>query len=219
MADHRDAMAEYYAQRASEYERVYQKPERQSDLGKLKEVLSEAFAAEDVLEVACGTGYWTQIIAHSARSIVATDVNDEVLAIARHKDCGACRVTFLKADAYSPADGHHGCTAGFHGFWWSHIPKPRISVFLRGFHAALPRGAQVVMIDNVYVEGSSTPISRRDEQGNSYQTRRLRDGSTHEILKNFPSPAELRETLQSSADDVRMTSLQYYWMAQYRTRG
>ena len=39
------------------------------------------------------------------------------------------------------------------------------------------------MIDNRYVEGSSTPIIRRDRFGNTYQERVLRDGTRHEVLR------------------------------------
>ena len=65
-------MADYYAKRASEYERIYQKPERQADLEKLQAILTEVCAGLDLLEIACGTGYWTQYARSSAKSIVAT---------------------------------------------------------------------------------------------------------------------------------------------------
>jgi demethylmenaquinone methyltransferase/2-methoxy-6-polyprenyl-1,4-benzoquinol methylase len=212
-------MADYYARRASEYERVYQKAERQADLRRLAALLSSAFAGQDVLEVACGTGYWTQFIAKSARSIAATDINPEVLDIARRKDYGSCQVTFLESDTYSLANVEAHYTAGFHGFWWSHIPIQRIGEFLDCFHSALPEGALVIMIDNAYVEGSSTPIARRDEHGNTFQIRELQDGSKHEVLKNFPSSSELRTTLQPHADELQMTQLDYYWMFRYRKKG
>lgn len=219
MEESNKALADYYARRASEYERVYQKPERQADLRRLMGWLSTVFAGQDVLEVACGTGFWTQFIARSARSIVATDINPEVLALARQKEYASCRVTFLESDAYSLADLQTHCTAGFHGFWWSHIPVQEIGKFLDCFHSALPKDALVVMIDNAYVEGSSTPISRRDQHGNTFQVRNLQDGSKHEVLKNFPSPSELRATLQPHANDVQVTQLDYYWMVQYRKKG
>ena len=38
--------------------------------------------------------------------------------------------------------------------------------------------ARFVFVDNRYVPGSSTPISREDGQGNEYQERTLRDGTT-----------------------------------------
>ena len=213
------AMAGYYARRAAEYEQVYRKPERQADPRVLTELLGTAFAGHDVLEVACGTGYWTEVIARSARSIVAADINGEVLAIARTKDYGACRVTLTQADAYAPPSAAAGFTAGFHAFWWSHVSVQRIDSFLDAFHSALMPGALVVMMDNTFVEGSSTPVSRRDEDGNTYQVRRLRDGSTHEVLKNFPAPEALRANLALHADGMQITQLQYYWLAQYRKKG
>jgi demethylmenaquinone methyltransferase/2-methoxy-6-polyprenyl-1,4-benzoquinol methylase len=74
------------------------------------------------------------------------------------------------------------------------------------------------MIDNAYVEGSSTPIARTDEHGNTYQVRQLKDGSRHEILKNFPSPADMKRYLDGYAEEIEVTSLNYYWIAKYRRR-
>src|SRR6476659_7048530 len=60
------AMVEYYRQRAPYYERVYHKPERQEDLRELREMVVATFAGKHVLDVACGTGYWTEIIGDAA---------------------------------------------------------------------------------------------------------------------------------------------------------
>ncbi|MBU4486623.1 MAG: hypothetical protein KKD38_06805 [Candidatus Delongbacteria bacterium] len=53
-------MKQYYAERAKEHDKVYLKPERQEDIKKIHEYLKDAFAGMNVLEVACGTRYWTQ---------------------------------------------------------------------------------------------------------------------------------------------------------------
>jgi hypothetical protein len=103
-------------------------------------------------------------------------------------------------------------------FWWSHVPKARLTDFLRGFHRVLAPGARVVFLDNVYVEGSSTPLSRTDAHGNTYQLRRLDDGSTHEVLKNFPTEPELRHVVAGWADDVQVEFLRYYWILSYVPR-
>ena len=210
------SMAGYYAQRAAEYERIYQKPERQDDLRELRAYIQHAFAGAHLLEVACGTGYWTEIAARSAESVLATDINEAVLAIARSKPIDLRKVEFRQADAYAlpPLAGRF--TSGLAAFWWSHVPKPRLRAFLRGFHACLSSRARLVFIDNAYVEGSSTPISRADTQGNTYQIRRLDDGSQHEVLKNFPTEADLRVALEGLAADVQIRFLRYYWILSYR---
>ena len=212
------SMAGYYAERAAEYERIYHKPERQADLRQLRDFVERAFADRQVFEVACGTGYWTEILSRSAGSVVATDINEEVLAIARSKPIDTRRTAFRRADAYTlPVEQQH-FTGGLAVFWWSHVPKSRLTGFLRGFHRVLSPGARVVFIDNAYVEGSSTPISRTDEHGDTYQIRRLDYGSRHEVLKNFPTESELRAAVEDLATDVRVEFLQYYWILSYVRR-
>ncbi len=208
------SMAGYYAERANEYERVYYKPERQGDLAALRSFVERTFAGAHVFEVACGTGYWTQVLARSAASVIATDLNDPVLDIARSKGLGET-VRFQRADAYELPSIPRRFNAGLSAFWWSHVPKTRLEGFLRGFHRVLSPGAKVAFIDNVYVEGSSTPISRTDEHGETYQIRRLADGSTYEVLKNFPTEQELRAAVEGLASDVHVEFLRYYWILRY----
>jgi SAM-dependent methyltransferase len=213
------SMVNYYANRAQEYERIYHRPERQDDLRRLRDYVASAFTDTHVFEVACGTGYWTEIIARSATSVVATDINEEVLAVARSKPIDARKVMFLQENAYALPVLPQRFAGGFSAFWWSHIPKARIQEFLRGFHRVLSPGARVVFLDNVYVDGSSTPISRTDEHGDSHQIRQLEDGSRHEVLKNFPTERELRASLEGMAENVRVDFLQYYWLVSYVSRG
>lgn len=74
-----------------------------------------------------------------------------------------------------------------------------------------------MLLDNRYVEGSSSPIIRRDAGGNTYQQRRLRGGSEHELLKNFPTPGEVQAALQSAGvTNAVVETLQYYWYVTYR---
>lgn len=211
-----DQLVDYYAKRAPEYDRIYEKPERQEDLGKLRETVRETFRGEDVLEIACGTGYWTQDLADVARSVTAVDINESVLEIARRRR-GAERVRFEIADVYVLPELPPS-SACLCAFWWSHMPKGRIGQFLAGLHKKLMPGATVMFMDNCYVEGSSTSFSHKDAEGNTYQTRTLDDGSTHEVLKNFPTEEELRQAVAGAAEFVSFRALTYYWIFTYRLR-
>ena len=211
-------LAGYYAARAGEYERIYDKPERQTDLAVLRDRIPRALADRGVIEIACGTGYWTQFIAPSARSVTAIDINDETIDVARTKRYPPGRVTFEVADVYALAPRFTGFSGAFAGFWWSHVPVAERNRFVAAVHRALAPGAVVVILDNRYVPGSSTPISHVDADGNSYQRRALADGSEHVVLKNFPTEAQLRAEIGDAVAAIEYIELDYYWLLGYTLR-
>jgi len=152
-------MAAYYAQRAAYYERVYFKPERQPDLRLMEAWLAEQFVGRQVLEIACGTGWWTPHGAARAAHWRATDLNPETMAVAQAKPGMPGTVRFQTVDAYSLAE-------------LNDLPAPRPAQTLAG-----PRGAAPAL---------GRPGVQRDRFG---------DGSTHKVLKNFPTPEQAIATL------------------------
>jgi SAM-dependent methyltransferase len=203
----------YYAARAPEYDAIYRKPERQADLRAIEKWVASKFAGARVLEIACGTGYWTQFIAPVARQVTGLDAAPQTMEIARQRVRGL-NVEFVVGDAYVPPRSL-GFDAAFCGFWFSHVPRVRQREFLLGLNAALRPGSRVVMLDNRYVEGSSTPVSERDADGNTYQARKLADGSAHRVLKNFPTEQELRSLVADLGTSAAFTSWHYYWAFEY----
>ena len=210
------SMQSYYAARASEYDKVYLKAERQADLRAMESWLPPIFAGASVLEIACGTGYWTEFLAPVAKSILAVDSSPETMAIARSRVPDA-KVQFQVGDAYDLPQRAEKFDAAFAGFWFSHIPKQRRQAFFAGLNAALKPGAKVVVLDNFYIEGSSSPISEQDGDGNTYQTRKLADGSAHRVLKNFPSEQELSSMIAGLSRSAAYKRWQYYWAFEYVT--
>ena len=208
------AMQSYYGARAPEYDKIYRKPERQSDLAAIRQWLPLKFAGASVFEVACGTGYWTQLIAPTAAHVLAIDAASETLAIASSR-VPAEKVTFLVGDAYALPRQFGPIDSAFAGFGFSHVPTTRRREFFAGLAACLQPQARVVLLDNLYVEGSSSPITDRDSDGNTYQTRRLADGSSHRVLKNFPSEHELRQSIVGFGESCVFTFWRYYWALEY----
>lgn len=211
-------MERYYSRRAAEYERIYDKPERQHELEWLRHRVPEILRGRDVLEVACGTGYWTQFIAREARHVHACDINEAVLDIAREKPIAPGRVTFALGDAVTLEGVPGGCDGAFAGFWWSHVKKSDLARFVANLAAKLEPGSVVAILDNTFAEGSSTPISRRDAEGNTYQMRALANGEQYEVLKNFPTAAELTGAVQPVAREARLENLTYYWLLVFTLR-
>lgn len=210
-----DELHRYYSARAQEYEAVYAKPERQGDLYQIKTLVHSMFDGRRVLEVACGTGYWTQEIARRAKSVLAVDISQATLDIAAFKSFPMHRTEFKIADAFALPEELGQFDAAFAGFWWSHVPISRRRSFLLSLHDRLSPDAKVVFLDNIYVEGNSTPISHTDGDGNTYQRRKLQDGSEYLVMKNFPSERELSDAVVGLACNIRYLKFEYFWLASY----
>jgi SAM-dependent methyltransferase len=204
----------YYKNRAAEYEKIYSKPERQNDLLQAAQILQKTFADKDVFEIACGTGYWTKKISATAKIIVATDINDAVIEIAKSKDYLPAKVNFQTADIFN-LKSNINYNNLFGGFIWSHIKIEEIPDFIDIVNDTVETNGTVVFMDNRYVDGSSLPITATDGSGNTFQTRKLENGETYEVLKNFPTETFVRQQLAEKAKDIAFIKLQYFWILTY----
>lgn len=217
MTTEKDELAAYYAKRAGINEQAYQLPACQADLAELRRRLHETLAGHRVLELACGTGYWTQYYADAAQSVLATDINPEMLALAEAKGLPADKVKWQLADAFH-VEAHEPFSACFAGFWWSHVLRQEQEGFLQHLRQQLGKDTLLVLMDNVYVEGISTTIARTDLEGNTFQIRTLPNGERHEVLKNYPTDSALRKKLAAATKDIRIVRLEHYWMLTCRLK-
>jgi len=210
--------AQYYAKSAANHDRVYDKPERQHDLAAMREQVAQALRGHVVLELACGTGYWTRVIATSAEAVLATDINPEMIALGKLRALPADKVQFRVADAFALPDDIGSFTAVFIGFWWSHVKREQQERFLAQLRSKLGRDLLIVLLDDAYVEGSSETVARTDMEGNTYQIRTAPDGQRYEIPKTYPSDSALRKKLASSVREIRIVRLEYYWLLTCRLK-
>lgn len=212
-------LRDYYEQRAGEYDEIYGRadPLRQAEQNELAAALRAALAGRHVLEIACGTGYWTRAIADVAAQVVATDASEAMLKLARDKGLPPDKVTLRRADAYALADLPGSFDAAVACFWLSHVPRDRLPGFLAQLHARLARGAIVFLADNVFVPRLGGELLTRAGQADTFKRRTLRDGSVHEIVKNYYSADELRALLQPASQRLQLRSGQCFWWARYAT--
>ena len=209
----REVMKKYYAQRANNYESIYEKPVRQADLMAMEERLCRVLEDHRVLEVACGTGYWTERYAPVATSVLATDINQVMLDNAQRKKYPSGRVEFSLADVFAmPAANGEQYSACFAGFLWSHIEREEQAEVLNQIVKTVGKGSLLVLLDDNDVEGSSLPIARTDLEGNTFQLRAQEDGTRVEIVKNFHTDSFLRKRIGLAARDIRVFRNDHYWM-------
>src|ERR1700676_376597 len=136
-----DQQIAYYRARAPEYDEWFLR-EKRYDRGPehRKEWFRDVEQIAAVLELACGTGLWTQRLAENNRRIVAVDSSPEVIAINRER-LGSANVEYTIADIFSwtPATTFD---LVFFSFWLSHVPPGRFDAFWANVRAALRPGGQ-----------------------------------------------------------------------------
>jgi ubiquinone/menaquinone biosynthesis C-methylase UbiE len=212
-----DGLKSYYGLRAPEYEEMYRRddPARMAELEEMGAEIRSLFAGRRALEAACGTGWWTRVLADSALCVTALDAAPETLAEARRKNLPASKVTFLEGDAYALAAVPGNFDAGLACFWLSHVPRARLREFLDGFHRRLGPGALVYMADNVFVPGLGGERLEKPGCEDTFKRRTLSDGSMWEVVKNYYDEAELRALLEPFAKSLEVREGKCFWRAWY----
>jgi len=205
-----DLLAEqraFYRARAPEYDEWWQRRGRY-DRGEQKRdewdrqvaTVENALAAfdprGDVLELAGGTGWWTQRLAAAADRLTVVDGSAEALALNRER-VSRVDVQYEIADLFSwrPARRYD---VVFFSFWLSHVPRPRFSAFWELVHSCLGPEGRVFLIDNRI---DPLPGAQKDpyvvEYADDLQHRRLSDGSLYRVVKVMYEPDELQALIEA----------------------
>jgi len=174
----------------------------EEQLGPIIEWVEPFVRDRDVLEIACGTGNWTQVLSKRAHSVFAVDQSDAYLDIARSKGYARDNVTFLRADAYSLKSVSRVFDTAFAADWWSHIPRSCIPDFVTSMISKLRSGSAVVLLDMLPSPSLDAMFSHYDEEGNCIHRRIFADGMEFEVVKNFPKESELREALGTYVENL-----------------
>ena len=178
----------YYRARAPEYDEAF----RGGHDPELIAALDAAAPRGRVLELACGSGAWTQsLLRHPVESILAVDAAPEMLAIHAARVVDE-RITRVTADLFTwrPAAQFDFVTFAF---WLSHVPPARFVPFWRLVRDATAVGGRVFFVD-------------QDDRGLHFEQptddpdfptvpRPLDDGRTMTAIKVYHRPEDLRESL------------------------
>jgi demethylmenaquinone methyltransferase/2-methoxy-6-polyprenyl-1,4-benzoquinol methylase len=193
-----DAMRAYYNQRAGEYDEWYLRQGRfanrpdpsrwHAEVSLLRERVA-AFGRGRLLEIAAGTGWWTQHLARRA-AVTALDYAPAMLAQAALRLRGQrLRADYVRADAYHLPLAGASFDCCFFGFWLSHVPYARLPEFLGELRRVVRAGGQVMVLDSAPTEADQAPGVE------FYHERILNDGSRHAVLKILHTPATIASAL------------------------
>jgi ubiquinone/menaquinone biosynthesis C-methylase UbiE len=210
-------LVDYYRKRAREHEDIYYwtDPHRQEEQGVMAKAIQTSLKGREVIDLACGTGWWDRILSETAKDITGLDISNDVLEIARRKEYG-CPVMFQTGDAYQPPFKPATFDGALATFWLSHIPKARLHQWIDTLHTVLRPGLRVFIADNTNMHGISGPVVTKAGDENTYKLRTLKDESQHAVLKNYYSTGELIEVFGRHVEDFEEKNVFhghcFYWV-------
>ncbi len=207
----------YYRARAGEYDEWFRRdgrydrgPEANArwteEIGQVADALTAFNPSGDVLELAAGTGWWTERLAQHAAKVTAVDAAPETLAVNRGK-MGDKPVRYIEADLFEwQPDRRYDVV--FFSFWLSHVPPEGFDAFWGMVRACLKPGGRVFFLDSRYEETSTAADHRLEGEDATTVLRRLKDGREFRVVKVFYRPDELAARLAALgwAVDVRTTA-------------
>jgi demethylmenaquinone methyltransferase/2-methoxy-6-polyprenyl-1,4-benzoquinol methylase len=190
--------ADYYRRRAREYDAT-----AYGDLvaarARIARLVAELQPTGTVLEIACGTGMWTEALAPLAESLTAIDIAPEAVAIARDR-VATGHVTFEVADVFAWSTPARFDVI-FFSAWLSHVPRSRFTQFWQLLRGLLADGGRVMFVDeHVDERAKEKYLPGTDE----VVERRLSDGTAFRIVKNFLEPEELAARLRALGWECRI---------------
>lgn len=217
MSDH-SLLAEqltYYRERAAEYDEWWERRGRydrgpvandrwRAEIAEVRGVFDTLELNGEVLELAAGTGYWTQILATRASRVTVLDGSAEMLAMNRGRlGEAAARVEYSEVNLFDwePTrrwDGVVFC------FWISHVPRDRIDAFFATCRRASVKGGPLFFLDGQKVPESTATDHVLPDEDSEVMVRRLNDGREFRIVKNFYPPEEVVEAAMAAGFELEV---------------
>ena len=207
-----DETIEYYRKRAEEYDNIYYKddPVRQGELAELYNMSRKVLAGRTVLDIACGTGFWTREVSETAQSIIGLDINEATLAVARHKTY-ACPTEFLCRNIFAPGEFEPKPDGLLATFLISHVKRQEIETLRDRIKSTIVSGSPAFLCDNNLICEMIPDLIPDEDSVNTYKKRKLENGKEYTILKNYFEPEELKAIFSSWGKITAFYFEKYYW--------
>ncbi|HET8551256.1 MAG TPA: methyltransferase domain-containing protein [Gammaproteobacteria bacterium] len=207
---------DYYRARATEYDQWWLREGRYDrgaalnaqwfdEAAAVSAALAAFRPAGNVLEIACGTGIWTEKLLPFADRLTALDGSAEMLAMNAQR-LQSRRVDYIEADLFQWRPTQRFDTV-FFSFWLSHVPPERFAQFWELVRSCLAPSGRVFFIDSCREETSTANDHRLPAPESKQLRRRLNDGREFQIYKIFYAAANLTERLAEAGwhFDIRQT--------------
>jgi demethylmenaquinone methyltransferase/2-methoxy-6-polyprenyl-1,4-benzoquinol methylase len=216
-----DEMIAYYRARAAEYDEWFYRQNRYDhgpeinqlwfdDVAQLEAVFSTIEPVDDALELAAGTGIWTEKLAKIAKQLTVVDASPEMIEINRGKLPNA-PVRYIQANIFD-WEPDRAYDLVFFSFWLSHVPPERLDAFLATVRQATRPGGRLFIIDSRFEQTGAARDNPLFEEEQTYRTRILNDGNAYQIVKIYYETEQLRKLLDNAGFDAEVHFTDRYFI-------
>jgi 2-polyprenyl-3-methyl-5-hydroxy-6-metoxy-1,4-benzoquinol methylase len=221
-----EEMKSYYSARAQEYDQWFYRQGRYDcgaeanarwfrELESVQADLQALHISGDVLELAPGTGIWTEQLLPMATSITAVDASAEMIAINRTRIADS-RVRYVQADLFTWQPDRSYDAVCF-CFWLSHIPGERFAQFVQMVANTLRPGGKLFFVDSRREPSGTATDQELPAEQEEIMLRKLNDGRQFHIVKNFYEPAFLVEQFAAHGLAITVKQTPTYFLYGYGT--
>ena len=214
---------EYYRARAAEYDEWWLRQGRYdrgpalnaqwfTEAAEVRAALAGFHPGGRILELACGTGIWTEQLLPFASRLTAVDASAEMLKLNAAR-LGSSAIRYVEADLFSwqPGEGERYDTI-FFGFWLSHVPAESFEVFWELVRRCLAPGGRMFFVDSRRQETSTARDHVLPNPEAAVLSRRLNDGREFQVYKVFYDPDDLTTRLRRLGWDPTVSQTPHYFL-------
>ncbi|MBN1591869.1 MAG: class I SAM-dependent methyltransferase [Candidatus Coatesbacteria bacterium] len=196
----REVAASYYDARAEEYDQFYTgegsfediKSEIMAD-HKAISAMIESFALGSLLDVACGTSYYSQTYSKGASSVTGVDISRRMLSESRKRHLAlGVKSSLIRADSFMLPLAAGKFDRCFIGFLLSHLSDEDIVALIKAISPLMKADGKIAIVDSAWTEMRS----RQSRKRSSYQTRTLDDGREFSVFKRYFTLDELNSLMK-----------------------
>lgn len=165
-----------------------------SESVQLVEAITNFDVRGNVLELAGGTGLWTQHLVMRANRVTVVEVSPASIAASRAR-LGAFtnRVRYVEGDIFRFVP-REKFDVVFFAFWISHVPADRFAAFWEMIRSCLAPGGRAFLLESLPSKHALRPGFRLPSKDETFTTRTL-EGQPYRIFKTYYTPQSLRDTL------------------------
>lgn len=208
MKDVLEQQKHYYDARSLEYDEWFFRQGRfdwgeqlndiwHDEIKTIRTIIAPILLRRKTLEIACGTGNYTHVIASLSSYVTALDASQDMLEQNKKKNFIHSNIEYIQGDAMSlNLQGTYDIV--FMSHWLSHVPRNLLSTFFDSLVNLLSDNGQIVIVDQLRENSTTAKDQPLQENENEVHTRLLNSGDKYSVIKNYYTKQDIVSALGDS---------------------